>query len=225
VRLLKGVSMQKVMAVVVAGLVLSACSDNPYTGDSQISNTTYGLAGGAAVGAGVGAIVGKTTKVKTKKAMMIGAGVGALAGGAIGLYMDRQEAQLRQQLRSTGVSVSRYGNQIVLNMPSHIMFSTNQSTIRPQFRETLNSVALVLSEYSRSRLSIVGHTDSQGDEDYNEELSQMRAGAVSSYLARRGINPGRFTVEGHGENEPIASNASVSGRRENRRVEITINPT
>lgn len=216
--------MRKWILMVLAGTMLTACTSNPYTGESQVSNALIGTGAGAGLGAGVGAIVGSFTKVKTKKAIMIGAGVGALAGGAIGIYMDQQEAKLRDRLRATGVSVSRNGNQIVLNMPSHILFSSNGSTINPRFHDTLDSVAVVLREYNKTRVSIIGHTDSYGSAQYNQELSYRRANAVSNYLSERDVWPIRFNIDGRGESQPLATNASYNGKVQNRRVEIQIVP-
>src|SRR5690606_33717156 len=93
---------------------------------------------------------------------LIGAGIGALAGGAVGGYMDQQEAQLRAQLQGTGVSVTRMGDRIILNMPSNITFDTDQAAVKPEFYQTLNSVALVLQKFNRSLVDVAGHTDSTG---------------------------------------------------------------
>ncbi|MCR4269509.1 OmpA family protein, partial [Nitratireductor sp. ZSWI3] len=155
---------------------------------------------------------------------LIGAGVGALAGGAIGSYMDQQEAQLRGQLQGTGVSVTRQGDYIILNMPSNITFSTDSADIQPAFYGTLNSVALVLQKYNRTLVDVYGHTDSTGDDNYNLQLSQRRAGAVANYLVGQGVNGQRFAVIGEGETQPIASNATPDGRAQNRRVEIRLSP-
>ena len=157
-------------------------------------------------------------------AALIGAGIGALAGGGVGVYMDNQEAQLRQRLQHSGISVTRVGDSIVLNMPSNITFDTDQSDVKPQFYETLNSVALVLKEYNQTLIDVAGHTDSDGSDDYNYELSQRRAGSVARYLSSQQLDSQRFSVEGRGEREPIASNASARGKQQNRRVEITIQP-
>ena len=142
----------------VAALLLSACTSNPYTGESQVSKGLLGAGTGAAVGAAAGALLGATTSVKTRKAALIGAGIGALAGGGIGLYMDNQEAKLRERLRESGVSVTRVGDNIVLNMPSNITFDTDQADLKPQFYDTLNSVALVFQEYDQTLIDVVGHT-------------------------------------------------------------------
>jgi outer membrane protein OmpA-like peptidoglycan-associated protein len=212
------------IAASAAAFILAACTTNPYTGESQLSKTAIGAGTGAALGAGAGALLGATTSVKTRKAALIGAGLGALAGGGVGLYMDNQEAKLRQRLQGTGVSVTRNGDQIILNMPSNITFGTDQDAIRPNFYETLNSVAIVLQEFDQTLVDVTGHTDSDGAADYNMDLSRRRAASVAQYLVSQQLNPNRFSVDGLGESQPIASNASASGKAQNRRVEIQIAP-
>lgn len=214
-------------AVILASataFLLTACTTNPYTGEQQVSKGLLGAGTGAAIGGAAGALLGATTSVKTRKAALIGAGIGALAGGGIGVYMDNQEAKLRQRLRNSGVSVTRVGDSIVLNMPSNITFDTDQSDIKPQFYDTLNSVALVLQEFNQTLIDVVGHTDSDGSDDYNYDLSRRRAGSVARYLSAQQLDPNRFSVEGRGEQDPIASNSSAAGKQQNRRVEITIQP-
>lgn len=217
--------MQKSIAIaVVFGLMLSGCTTDPFTGEQKISNTAVGAGAGAGIGALGGAIVGAAVGADARKAALIGAGLGVLTGGGIGLYMDNQEARLRQQLRGTGVSVTRVGDSIVLNMPSNITFDTDQADVKPQFFATLNSVSLVFKEYKQTLINVVGHTDSTGDANHNLDLSRRRAAAVAQYLAAQQLDPNRFSVEGHGASDPVASNASPSGRAQNRRVEITILP-
>jgi len=216
--------MRKLLVVAALGLLVSACSTDPYTGEEKLSNTAAGAGTGALLGAGAGALIGATTSAKTGTATLVGAGVGALAGGGVGVYMDNQEAKLRQRLASTGVSVTRQGNNIILNMPSNITFDTDRSDVKPQFYGTLNSVALVLNEFNRTRIGVYGHTDSDGSDQYNMELSQRRAESVAQYLSSQQVNPRRLGVQGLGESQPIASNASAMGKAENRRVEIVIQP-
>ena len=131
---------QLISAGLIAAFALSACTTDPYTGEQQVSRTAIGAGVGAAVGAGIGAIAGK------RKATLIGLGVGTLAGAAVGGYMDAQEAKLRRQLRSTGVSVTRSGDAIILNMPSNVTFDVGRSDVRGEFVGVLDSVALVLKE-------------------------------------------------------------------------------
>jgi outer membrane protein OmpA-like peptidoglycan-associated protein len=138
--------------------------------------------------------------------------------------MDKQEAELRAQLAGTGVSVTRRGDNLVLNMPSNITFATDQAQIDPSFYSTLNAVAIVLSKYNKTLIDVYGYTDSTGSANYNLGLSQRRAQSVSGYLTSQGINPRRMYVTGFGQEQPIASNATAEGRAQNRRVEIQITP-
>lgn len=213
--------MKKQAIVLVAGaFFIASCSTNPYTGETQASKTGIGAGLGALAGGIGGALIGGGKR----SSILIGAGVGALVGGGIGVYMDKQETALRDRLRDSGVSVTRVGNDIVLNMPGNVTFGSNRADIKPAFHEVLNSVALVLKEYNRSIVDIDGHTDSDGPEDYNLDLSTDRARAVADYLTSQRVNPQRLQVRGIGENEPIASNRTASGKSQNRRVEIKIVP-
>jgi len=215
----------QVIVAGVAALSLAACTTtDPYTGQSRVSNTAGGALIGAGTGAVGGAIIGSAVGGNARVGALIGAGVGALAGGAIGNYMDQQEAELRAQLQGTGVSVTRVGDNIILNMPSNVTFGVDQSAVRPEFRATLTSVAIILQKYNKTIVDVIGHTDSTGSEAHNLELSQQRAIAVANIISQQGVDPRRFYIDGRGESDPIASNATESGRAQNRRVEITIAP-
>ncbi len=215
---------KKAALVALAATYLTACTTtDPYTGEQKVSNT----AGGAAIGAGVGAVAGLlvgNNPVQRRNAALIGAGIGALAGGAIGNYMDTQEAELRAQLQGTGVSVTRMGDRIILNMPSNVTFATDRDQVIPPFYPTLDSVALVLRKFDKTLIDVDGHTDSVGNAGYNQDLSERRANSVANYLASRGVDPRRMSAVGYGLERPIASNASEAGRAQNRRVEIAISP-
>lgn len=216
--------MKPIIAVAALTLALSGCTTDPYTGEQKLSNTV----GGAGIGAGVGALggylVGEATGADSGRAALIGAGIGAIGGGGIGAYMDNQEAELRRQLQGTGVSVTRRGERIVLNMPSNITFPTDGDQIRAEFYPVLNSVAIVLAKYDRSIVDVDGHTDSQGSDGYNLDLSRRRAESVADYLAAQRIDGRRLNVQGFGESRPVADNGSDYGRAENRRVEVSISP-
>lgn len=219
-----GYRMKKLAAVAAMAILAAACSTDPYTGEQKVSNTAVGATTGALLGAAAGVVIGETTSAKTRKAALIGAGIGALAGGGVGLYMDNQEAKLRQRLERTGISVTRRGDNIVLNMPSNITFDTDRAEVKPEFYEVLDSVALVFTEFDRTLIDVHGHTDSDGSERYNFDLSRDRAASVARFLSSRDVNPRRFSVQGYGEEHPVASNATPEGKAENRRVEIVIAP-
>jgi outer membrane protein OmpA-like peptidoglycan-associated protein len=209
-------------AVAVACIALSACetlqTEDPYTGEKKVSKTAAGAGIGAVGGAVVGAIAGG------RKGALIGAGVGALAGGGVGYYMDQQEAKLRERLRGTGVSVTRVGDSIILNMPGNVTFATNSSDVTSTFYPVLDSVAIVLNEYEKTYVDVIGYTDSRGSEQYNQTLSEQRAASVAKYLESQKVLPQRIVITGRGESNPIASNDASEGRALNRRVEITLTP-
>ena len=210
--------------VLGTGVLIAGCmTTDPYTGEEEVNKTTKGAAIGAGVGVAIGLITGDNSAERKKRALILG-GAGGLAGGAVGNYMDRQEAKLRAQLQGTGVSVTRNGNNIILNMPGNVTFQTNSADINSGFYPVLNSVAIVLKEFDKTVVDVAGHADSTGPDDKNLELSQRRAGSVSSYLVAQGINAQRLIATGYGETRPIASNDTVDGRQQNRRVEITLVP-
>lgn len=220
----KGLGFDVVCLVAALALLAGGCTTiDPYTGERKISKAAMGSAIGAATGAAIGAISGDDGRERRKRAL-IGAGAGALAGGAVGYYMDVQEAKLRERLEGTGVSVTRVGDDIVLNMPGNVTFSTGSSDLRPQFFDVLNSVALVFNEYERTLVEVAGHTDSTGSAEHNLDLSQQRASSVSEYLRTQGVAPMRLARFGYGEARPIASNETTWGRQQNRRVELTVVP-
>jgi len=212
--------------VVAAGLtvLLAGCETlDPYTQESKTSSATRGAVIGAIAGAVVGLASGDDA-VERRQRALIGACVGALAGGAIGNYMDRQEAELRAELQGTGVSVTRIGDNITLNMPGNVTFATDSSDLSPAFFDVLTSVSKVLNEYDQTVVEVAGHTDSTGSDAYNQALSERRSGSVAKYLQTQGVNPQRLITIGLGESMPVADNGTEAGRQANRRVEITMVP-
>lgn len=215
---------QKACIIALCAFTTTACTTvNPYTNEKQTSKIVIGSASGALAGAVIGLISGDNSRERRKRAL-IGAGIGGLTGGSIGYYMDVQEAKLRQELSGTGVSVTRDGNNIILNMPSNITFGVNSASISGQFFNVLNSVDLVLKEYDKTLVEIMGHTDSTGSADHNKVLSDRRAKSVAQYFESRKVNPLRLATYGHGEDYPVASNDNEAGRSMNRRVEIVLVP-
>ncbi len=205
--------------VAILMLTLTACTTiNPYTEQQQTSKAAMGAGMGALSGALIGAMNGD------RRTALKGAVLGAAVGGGAGYYMDVQESKLRQRLRGTGVSVSRVGNQLILNMPGNVTFRSDSSSINAGFYQVLDSVAIILKEYSDTAITVVGHTDSVGDAQYNQGLSEQRAQSVASYLRSQGVFGQRFNVMGAGEQRPVASNSTREGRAQNRRVEITLTP-
>jgi outer membrane protein OmpA-like peptidoglycan-associated protein len=204
----------------VLTLTATACTTNPYTGEQQASKAGMG----AGIGAAGGAILGALAGGGKRKNVLIGAGIGALAGTGVGYYMDKQDSELRAQLQNTGVSVTRNGDSIILNMPGNITFATGSSDINADFYPVLNSVALVVNKYEKTYIDIVGHTDNVGAAEMNQRLSEARANSVARYLESQKVLPQRIITSGMGMNNPIASNSTPEGRAQNRRVEIVLTP-
>ncbi|MGH8224475.1 MAG: OmpA family protein [Woeseiaceae bacterium] len=213
-----------ILAVLAAGVAVAGCETlDPYTQQPKMSNTTKGAAIGAAAGAVVGLVSGDDA-VERRQHALIGAGIGALAGGAIGNYMDRQEAKLRAELQGSGVSVTRIGDNITLNMPGNVTFATDSSDLSPAFFNVLTSVSKVFKEFDKTVIEVAGHTDSTGSDAYNQSLSERRAGSVAQYLQTQGVSNQRMIIVGMGEGRPVADNGWADGRQQNRRVEITMVP-
>jgi outer membrane protein OmpA-like peptidoglycan-associated protein len=211
-------------SVALTVVMMSGCmTTDPYTGEQEVSKATTGAAIGAATGAVLAALTTDSSKERRKRAL-IGAGVGALAGGAVGAYMDAQEAKLREQLAGTGVSVTRVGDDLILNMPGNVTFDVDRYDVRSNFYPVLNSVGLVLEEFDKTLIDVVGHTDSTGALDYNMELSEKRARSVGDYLIGQGVVGARILAQGMGPRYPVASNTTSDGRQLNRRVELVLRP-
>jgi outer membrane protein OmpA-like peptidoglycan-associated protein len=210
----------------IVGLIVavSACTTlDPYTREEKTAKAQRQAVIGAAAGAVAGLITGDSS-LERKKRALVGAGLGALAGAGVGTYMDRQEAKLRMELDKTGVSVTRIGNNITLNMPGNITFATNSADLNAGFFQVLNSVALVVNEFNQTVIEVAGHTDNTGGDQYNQQLSERRAGAVAAYLGTRSVRSDRIITVGMGEARPIANNGTEAGRQQNRRVELTLVP-
>ena len=219
---MKSIAVAAVAALTTLGIAGCETLD-AYTQESKTSSTAKGAMIGAAAGAVAGLVSGDDAVERRQRAMIL-AGVGALAGGAVGNYMDRQESKLRAELQGTGVSVTRIGDNITLNMPGNVTFATDSSDLSPAFFDVLNSVAKVMKEYNKTVVEVAGHTDSTGSDSYNQSLSERRAGAVAQYLRSQELGSERLLTVGMGEARPVADNSSADGRQANRRVEITMVP-
>ena len=206
-------------------LVTSCATYDPYTGEQETSNAGKG----AGIGAGVAAVVAylankdKDAGKRNERILKAAAG-GAAIGGGIGYYMDVQEAKLRKQLRGSGVSVERDGDNINLIMPGNITFTSGNADIAQNFLSVLDSVNLVLKEFDKTLVVVSGHTDSSGSDALNQNLSEKRAQSVANNLSNSGVISDRLEIIGFGETQPIADNDTEEGKMQNRRVEISLFP-
>lgn len=213
------------LALASAAALAACTTTDPYTGMPVRNNTGTGVLSGAGVGAVLGYLTNTNKGEQGRKNALIGAGIGALAGGAVGNYMDRQQADFRRSLEGSGVMIRRNGDQLVLVMPSDVTFDVDKSEIQPKFLRVLDDVGRTLNAYPQTTIDIVGHADSSGPDAYNQTLSERRASAVASYLINSDrVLSDRIFVAGQGERQPIASNDTPEGRAQNRRVEIILRP-
>jgi len=168
--------------------------------------------------------VGAATSHDPRVASLVAAGATPLAGAAIGAYMDEEEAALRAVVGSSGATVTRAGQQLVIDLPAAIAFDSGKATIRSPFSPTLKAIGQSLKKYDKTVIDVYGYTDTQGSDADNKNISQRRAVSTAALLAGQGVDQRRFFILGKGEADPIASNDTEVGRAQNRRVEIRISP-
>ena len=216
----------KLLSSALAGsalLILSGCVTPESAANSKPGdNTTAGTIMGGLIGTIAG--MEMSSKGDRKKGAIVGAIVGAAAGNAIGQSLDEQAADLRRDLNNNQVNVTNTGSELIVTMPQDILFALDSAAVRSDLRRDLGVVAGNLQAYPNSTISIEGHTDNTGTANYNRILSQRRANAVADILVNNGVPPARLYAVGRGENEPVVSNLSATGRAQNRRVEIVIRP-
>lgn len=206
--------MRKILAfVLMAGLILFSM------GCASMSKSQKGAAIGGAAGAVVGGVIGKAAG-STVVGVIVGAAIGGAAGAYIGKYMDRQAQEIEQEVE--GAEVNRVAEGIQLTFKSSLLFDIDKATLRPESQISLTDLAEIFNEYPDTDILIEGHTDSTGSDEYNLTLSRQRAQSVANYLAQKNVFPTRFTIMGYGESQPIATNDTVQGRAQNRRVELGI---
>jgi outer membrane protein OmpA-like peptidoglycan-associated protein len=188
-------------------------------GCAEWSRTAKGAAIGAGAGGAAGGLIGYATG-HTVAGILIGAAVGGVAGGFIGNYMDKQAAEIERDIE--GAKVERIGEGIKITFSSGILFDVDKATLKDSYQGELSQLATILNKYNDTNILLAGHTDSTGSENYNLDLSLRRAQSVASYLSTQNVDGMRFTVEGLGEAQPVASNDTPEGRAQNRRVEVAI---
>lgn len=210
-----------VVVVSLSALVVAGCAQ-PMTKTQQ--GAVYGTGIGAAVGAGLGQAIGGDTKA-TLLGAGIGAAVGGLAGAGIGRYMENQEMALQQQFAaSDSASIRRDANVVAVTFKSDVLFDSGSAALKAGAYQEINRVAQVLTQYPETRITVAGHTDSDGSEAMNQDLSVRRAEAVRNALVAQGVSGARINTMGFGETQPVADNSSATGKQLNRRVVITIVP-
>lgn len=204
---------------IVAAMGLSACEDRA----TRIQDPNYRAQNGALLGALGGAAIGSAFK-NDKNGALHGAIIGGIAGTMIGGSLDQQAADMRNRLGNPNVTVTNMGGYLLVNLPDDVLFATGSASLRPDLQREIRSIAANLISYPSSNIEVVGHTDDVGSAAANQDLSERRAYSVANVLVGAGVPSRRISTYGRGEDQPVASNASASGRAMNRRVEIIIRP-
>ena len=211
-----GLTASVLIASLFAGCATTAPRPERQERVTKRDRTAKGAGIGAAAGAAAAVLKGK----READEILAGAAIGAVVGGGIGAYMDAQQEKLA---RIPGTSVERVGEDTLLvHFDSDVLFSVNSASLDSDGRSTLEDVAGVLEQYPKTAVVVQGHTDSTGSEEHNQQLSDRRASSVRGYLVSRGVDADRVAAVGMGEDYPVASNDSESGRQENRRVDILL---
>ena len=209
---------RKAAILLFAAAFAASCATSTDPNDPN-GKAKRGAGVGAAAGAVVGAIIGNQSG-SNRTGAVIGAAAGAAIGAAIGHKMDKQQEELQQ---IPGVEVTRPAeNEIAVRLTNDILFDFNSFALRPESRDTLRELANNFRQYPDEEISVEGHTDNVGGDDYNQRLSEQRAGSVRDYLVDQGVPDGRVSATGLGKTQPKASNDTPEGRQLNRRVEIHI---
>lgn len=207
-----------ILATAAAAVVLSGCA-----GMNDTQRTT-GM--GAGIGALAGAALGSVTG-GNRGAIGTGAAVGALAGAAGGYFwsqrMETQKRQMEQATQGTGIAVTKTAsNELKLQIPSDASFDVGRAAIKPTLAPVLDQFATGLRNNANADVRIIGHTDNTGTDAINNPLSVERAASTRDYLISRGVRASAINIDGGGSREPVASNATDSGRAQNRRIEIYV---
>ncbi len=206
--------MRKAIAIVLLGvLVLGGF------GCAGMSKTDKGVAIGAGSGAVIGGAIGAAAG-NTAMGAILGAVIGGAAGGIIGNYMDDQAEEMERDLE--GAKIERVGEGIKITFDSGLLFDVDSADLRPEAKENLSDLAVILAKYEDTDVLLEGHTDSDGTEDYNMRLSERRARAVQTYLVSQSVRAARTTVMWYGETQPIEDNETTEGKQQNRRVEVAV---
>jgi outer membrane protein OmpA-like peptidoglycan-associated protein len=215
-------------------LWLAACAGSP-------TKRETGALGGAALGAGVGALIGHATG-NTAAGAAIGGALGGVGGAVVGdqlqstdQKLDARESEIArnreliEELKRKNVDARETNRGVVVNLPD-VLFEFNKSSLTSDARTKVRDIADVLDgQRVRNRpVSVEGHTDSIGGDEYNQRLSERRAETVASSLETEGVSSNRVRTRGFGKKYPIAPNKNSDGsdnpggRAKNRRVEVII---
>lgn len=203
--------------LIMAGLILALAVGG--MGCASMKKRDKGAIIGATTGAVIGGVIGKQAG-NTAVGAILGAAIGGAAGAIIGNYMDKQAEEMKRDLE--GATIERVGEGIKITFNSGILFDVNKAALRGEAKTNLEKLAVILNKYPDTKIVVEGHTDADGTEEYNLDLSRQRAQSVANFVSTNQVDPTRFTIMGYGESQPVAENTTAEGKQANRRVEIAI---
>lgn len=205
------------IAILLSGCMQNYQATSPNGQSSQTKN-------GALIGAALGGILGASSGDDQLEKAVLGAALGGALGGAIGHQLEKQKQELEQSLGNDDVKIVNTGSNLIVTLPQDILFATDSAVVVPGLQSDLRKLASNLQNYPDTSVRVIGHTDNTGAAEYNYDLSNRRAAAVSTILTASGVQPQRIFAQGQGENIPLATNLTPEGRAQNRRVEVVITP-
>jgi outer membrane protein OmpA-like peptidoglycan-associated protein len=164
------------------------------------------------------------TQAAQERANLDAARAAAEEANRLRAQSEQEKAALKEQLRqqlNLILETRSSARGLIVNM-NDVLFDTAKYTLRPGAREKLSKIAGILLVHPSLKLEVEGHTDSVGGDDYNQRLSEQRAGAVRDYLVQNGIAMSNVSAMGFGKTRPVVSNETSAGRQQNRRVEVVV---
>ena len=207
--------MKKIKVFVIISILATSIFVSGCGASNAVKGGVIGGASGGVVGGGIGHYAGNTAL-----GAIIGAAVGGTAGALIGNYMDKQAEEMQNDI--AGAKIERVGEGIKITFDSGILFAVNSSVLQSQAKLNIDKLSVILNKYPDTNILVTGHTDSDGSEPFNQTLSEQRAKSVSDYMLSRGIPTARLSITGLGEKDPVATNDTAIGKKQNRRVEIAV---
>ena len=215
---MKNIKIAALASLFLLGTLFTGCESVKNTNKTQ-RGAAIGAVGGAVIGGILGNNLGKGGNAAA--GAVLGGVIGGVAGGVIGNKMDKQAREIETSV--PGAQVERVGEGIKLTLGENaVRFDTNKSTLTAGAKANLDKLVSVFNQYPDTDIQIYGYTDSTGAPEYNLKLSDQRAASVKTYLSGKGLAASRFKTTGMGIADPIASNETVEGRSQNRRVEFAI---
>lgn len=215
---MKKISIYLLAVILSLSTVLTSCEAVKNTNQTQRGAGIGVIAGGL-----LGAVIGNNIGGGGNGALgaVIGAAIGGGTGAIIGRKMDKQAREIQTAI--PGATVERVGEGIKLVLGENsVRFDVSKSTLTAAAKANLDKLVPVFKSYEDTDIVIYGYTDSSGDAAKNLTLSAARAASVKSYLATKGLVVARFTTNGLGIADPIATNDTAEGKAQNRRVEFAI---